>query len=432
MTQDAPATVVHGIDFGTSTSMIVVGRPGAPHLVVKDPLAVHGEVGIPTSVCARPDGTLAVGFEAERIKQIHVADYRTGFKLDIGKPVVHRLGGANYSPADLMAEVIRFLRARALAAVPAEPSTVVLTVPVAWEDWTRDQAVEACTSAGYDLSLIRLETEPVAAMAGLGPLAGTTVIYDLGGGTFDCAVVVETDEGQQIYGPPGGLRHVGGRPFDDRIVRLVRDRFPQAEKIFAPDAVPGDPGRAGGPEPGAASAVIELLRRRIQLREKCVEAKVELSLIQSTEKLLSELNPPELLSVSRAELNGAISDLVEETVGECERMLTTAGLSFDGVDQILQIGGSSRIPLSGERLRARSGRQVRLAEEPDLAVVRGAAELALRIAMPPPEPQPEPEPEPEPEPAPPSAGETPAGALRPAVSEGLRNWNVTRNPFRPR
>ena len=429
MTQDAPTTVVHGIDFGTSTSMIVVGRPGVPQLVVKDPLAVRGEVGIPTSVCARPDGTLAVGFEAERIKQIHVADYRAGFKLDIGKPVIYRLGGADYSPADLMAEVIRFLRARALAVVPTEPSAVVLTVPVAWEDWTRDQAIEACVTAGYHLSLIRLETEPVAAMAGLGLLAGTTVIYDLGGGTFDCAVVVETDAGQEIYGPPGGLRHVGGRAFDDQVVRLMRERFPQAAKIFAPEAVPGDPARAGGPEPGAASAVIDLLRRRIQLREKCVEAKVELSLIQSTEKLLSELDPPELLILSRTELDGAISDLVEATVGECERMLTAVGLSFGGVDQILQIGGSSRIPLSGERLRVRSGRQVQLVEEPDLAVARGAAELALRIVLPP-------EPEPEPEPAPPpavtlSSAVMPAEA-RPAEPHGLRQFNINRNPFTQR
>lgn len=427
MTRDAPTTVVHGIDFGTSTSMIVIGRPGVPQLVVKDPLAVREAVGTPTSVCARPDGTLAVGFEAERIKQIQVADYRTGFKLDVGKPVVYPLGGADYSPADLMAEVIRFLRACALAVVPTEPTAVVLTVPVAWEDWTRDQAIGACATAGYDLSLIHLETEPVAAMAGLGPLEGTKVIYDLGGGTFDCAVVVETDEDQQIYGPPGGLPHVGGRAFDDQVVRLVRDRFPQAAKIFAPDAVPGDPTRAGGPEPGAANAVIDLLRRRIQLREKCIEAKVELSLLQSTQKLLSELDPPELLTLSRTDLNGAISDLIEETVNECERMLTAAGLSFDGVDQILQIGGCSRIPLSGEHLRARSKRPVRLVEEPDLAVARGAAELALRMVLP---PEPEPDPEPEPPPAVPVPGAAvPAQASSPAEHRGLPQFNMTRNPF---
>lgn len=437
MTKETPSAVVHGIDFGTSTSMIVVGRPGLPQLLVKDPLATRGEVGVPTSVCARRDGTIAVGFEAERVKQIRVADYRTGFKLDIGKPVVYRLGGTDYSPADLMAEVIKFLRERALAAVPVEPDIVVLTVPVAWEDWTRDQAIDACAAAGYDLARVRLETEPVASLAGLGPQAGTTVIYDLGGGTFDCAVAVDTSEGPQIYGPPGGLRHVGGRAFDDRVVRLVRDRFPQAEKVFAPDAVPGDPTRAGGAEPGAASAVADLLRRRIQLREKCIEAKVELSLIKLTEKLLSELDPPELLTVTQAELREAISDLVEETIAECERMLAGTGRSFSDVDQILQIGGSSRIPLSGERLRARSGREVRLAEEPDLAVVRGAAELALRIALPPeverepPAPEPEqPAPEPGPPPAGPRSGETSPGEPRTTDPPTLPPWNLTRIPFK--
>jgi molecular chaperone DnaK len=448
MTQDPPAVVVHGIDFGTSTSMIMIGRPGVPQLEVKDPLAVRGEVGIPTSVCARRDGSLAVGLEAERVKQMRVADYRTGFKLDVGRPAVYRLGGADYSPADLMAVVIRFLRDCALAVVPAEPSAVVLTVPVAWEDWTRDQAVEACGTAGYDLSVIHLETEPVAAMAGLGSLTGTTVIYDLGGGTFDCAIAMQTNDGQQIYGPPGGLRQIGGRAFDERVVRLVRDRFPQAEKVFAPDAVPGDPARAGGPEPGAASAVADLLRRRIQLREKCVDAKVELSLLPATEKWLTELDPPDVLALTRPELNDAIGDLIEETVAECERMLTDAGLSFAAVDQILQIGGSSRIPLSEERLLARTGRPVRLAEQPDLAVVKGATELALHIARPPAlEPQPQPEPEPTttadaepmmttdaepttvagPEPQP-----EPATTPDPEQRAGLRPFDLTRNPFRRR
>jgi molecular chaperone DnaK (HSP70) len=456
MTQQAPAVVVHGIDFGTSTSMITIGRPGMPQLLVRDPAAVYGEVGIPTSVCARFDGTLAVGFEAERIKQIHVADYRTGFKIDIGKRGIHRLGGIDYSSADLMAEVIRFLRDRALAMVPAEPDIVLLTVPVAWEGYTRDQAIRACTVAGYQLARVRLETEPVAALAGLGTLTGTTVIYDLGGGTFDCAIARQTGKGPQIWGPPGGLRRVGGRFFDDRIVRLVRDRFPQADKIFAAeDAVPGEPASTGGP-PGAASAAIDSLRRRIQLREKCVEAKVELSLIQFTEKLLSELSPPELLRLSQQELNAAIGDLVEETVGECERLLTAVGLSFSDVDQVLQIGGSSRIPLSAQRLRARSKRPVTLAEEPDLAVVRGATELALQIALSLPlesqaerqaEPQAEPElvPEPGAEPGPgaarPSAdmpsGATPAdeGPADEGPADegpGLGESHITKNFFKDR
>ena len=85
MTDQAVTPVVHGIDFGTSTSMIMAGRPGVPALEIQDPIAVHREVGFPTSVCARPDGSLAVGYGAERIKLIRIEDYRTGFKLEVGQ-----------------------------------------------------------------------------------------------------------------------------------------------------------------------------------------------------------------------------------------------------------------------------------------------------------------------------------------------------------
>ena len=370
--QPEPPLAVHGIDFGTSTSLIMVGRPGTAPLLIRDPLAAHGEVGVPTSVCARPDGSLAVGFEAERIKQLRIRDYRTGFKLDVGLEKTDLLGGRGYSPDQLMAEVIRFLRARALAAVPAEPAVVVLTVPVKWQEWTRGLAVAACASAGYDPAAVRLHTEPVAALAGLGPLPGRTVVYDLGGGTFDCAVAVDDGDGPQIYGEPYGLRHVGGRAFDDLVLRHVRGAFPQAELVFKP---------AEG-EQAAADVDPDVLRRRVQLREKCVEAKIELSFIETTEKLLSEVNPAVLLTLDRATLSKLIGGLVEETVDECERMLKALALAPGEIAQFLQIGGSSRIPLTGDRLGKRFRRAVTIIEEPELAVVRGATSLALQLAAP--------------------------------------------------
>jgi len=299
--------------------------------------------------------------------------------------------------------------------VPVEPSAVVLTVPVAWEEWTRGLAVQACAAAGYDAALVHLEDEPVAAMAGLGPLTGKTVIYDLGGGTFDCAVAIAADGGPRIYGAPGGLPHVGGRAFDDRVLRYVRESYPQAAKIFPPD----DP---------AVDVDVDILRRRIGLREKCIDVKIDLSLMESTQKLLSQLDPAEIFGLDRTDLSGLIGDLVEQTVDECERMLSALGLSFSEIDQILQIGGSSRIPLSEERLRIRSGCTVRIIEEPDLAVVRGAAELALRIAVPPnPDPDPERE-ESAPEPDDPGAKAKPTASPQ-ATRRGLPTFNPGRNLF---
>jgi len=412
---------VHGIDFGTSTSMIVVGRPGTPPLVIKDPLAARGEVGIPSSVCADEDGTLAVGLAAERIKLIHIHDYRTGFKADIGRPVSYRIGDVSYSPADLMAAVLRFLRERALSAVPVEPAAVVLTVPAAWQEWNRDLAVKACAAAGYDPALVHLETEPVAALASLESMPGTTVIYDLGGGTFDCAVAMPGSAGPEIYGDPGGLPHVGGRAFDDRVLRHVRASYPQAEQLFATET---DGQQADGVD-------TDVLRRRIELREKCTDVKIELSNATRTKKLLHELDPPVILSMEQANLELAISDLVDQTVQECARMLDGLSLPHAEVGRFLQIGGSSHIPLTGRRLAARFGRPVTRAEEPDLAVARGAAKLALRIAAPPaPPPPPVPEPEPvvrEPKPATAVAVREPPAP--PAPRGQLREFDPVRNLF---
>lgn len=398
MTEQGVVPVVHGIDFGTSTSIIMVGRPGVPALLVRDPTAAHGEVGIPTSVCARRDGTLAVGYEAERVKQIRIQDYRTGFKLEIGQPVSYRLGAADYSPDALMAEVIRSLRERAMAEVPAEPDVALVTVPVAWEEWRRDLTVRACVSAGYDPVRVRLETEPVAALADLGHLPGRTVIYDLGGGTFDCVLALDPGGAPGILGDPFGLPQIGGRAFDDRILRHVRETFPQAAKIFASDAADDT----------------EVLRRRIQLREKCIRAKIQLSFSTSTEDFLSELDPPEMLELDQAVLSGLIDDLVEQTVDECERMLRSLGLSWPQVDQCVLIGGSSRMPLVELRMQNRSRRPVRRLEEPELAVVRGATALALGLVMPEESPPPAP-PEPELDPPAEEPGDSKAGlrAFRP-------------------
>ena len=98
MTDMAAVPVVNGIDFGTSTSMIMVGRAGLDPLLIRDPAAVYGEVGFATSVCVRRDGSVAVGVEAERIKLIRIQDYRTGFKLEMGELINHRLGSADYTP----------------------------------------------------------------------------------------------------------------------------------------------------------------------------------------------------------------------------------------------------------------------------------------------------------------------------------------------
>jgi molecular chaperone HscA len=153
------------------------------------------------------------------------------------------------------------------------------------------------------------------------------------------------------------------------VLRYLRDTFPPVEEIFAAHA---------------SGADVAALISRFQLRERCVQAKVELSAFEYHEELLSELDPPEMLELGRAGLNDLIDDLVTATVDECERMLRELGMAWPDVDRCTLVGGSSRVPLVRERLEARSGRAVVLCPEPELAVVRGATALARGIAWPPP------------------------------------------------
>lgn len=373
MTTGGSTPVVHGIDFGTSTSMIMIGARDRPELLVRDPAATQGQVGIPTSVCARSDGTLAVGHEAERIKRLRIRDYRTGFKLEIGRQISHQLGTTRLTPEQLMTTVIQFLRSRALADVATEPDLLVMTVPVAWEGRTRDFAMEACVEAGYDPVRIQLRTEPVAALASLDVGPGTTLVYDFGGGTFDCVVALDTGTGPQVLGSAYGLPDVGGRALDDRVLRYLRDTFPQVEEIFAAHASSAVSGSVVD-----AAALIS----RFQLRERCVQAKIDLSVFEFHQELLSELEPPEMFELDCARLNDLIKDLVAATVDECERMLRELGMAWSDIDRCVLVGGSSRVPLVRERLEARSKQQVIMRPEPELAVVRGATAVARGIAWP--------------------------------------------------
>jgi molecular chaperone DnaK (HSP70) len=405
--------VVHGIDFGTSTSMIMIGRPGVAPLLIRDPLAAQGEVGVPTSVCLRRDGTLAVGFEAERMKELHIRDYRSGFKLEMGQPVGHRLGTVDYSPDQLMTEVVRCLRDWARQVAPQEPDLVLVTVPAGWESWTRDLATAACAAAGYDVTRVRLEAEPVAAIAGPHAVSGTTLVYDLGGGTFDCTVAIDSGTGPQIYGRPSGLPTIGGRLFDERILRHLRDTFPAAEKLFVSD--PDD----------------AVLRNRIQLREKCTRAKIGLSVTDPHEDLLAELDPPEILELDRATLAVLIGDLLDRTLEECDRLLGELGLSWQDLTRCVLVGGSTRMPLVRERLSLRCGERITVLPEPELAVVRGATVLALaRLATQREPPAPDTEPCPEDREPGPSSNPGPEVMVPPVgPGGGLRVFDPVRNLF---
>ncbi|MFI9558609.1 Hsp70 family protein [Nonomuraea endophytica] len=359
--------VVYGIDFGTSNSSIMVGLADGRVVVVSDP-ETRGAAEIPTAVLATR-GRLYVGTAAKRLGPAYIQNYRTEFKRDFGDDAPVHLDGRRYQVHELAAEVLRFLRAQAQRAAPGEPDAVVITVPVSWDAGNHDLMKQAAQLAGFDPATVTLVSEPVAGVRGA--VTGqrffdeqTILLYDLGGGTFDCALTKgTTDAGFRDVGRPGGIPTLGGIDFDREILTAIRERHPeQVDALFA------------DPEPD-----VPVLRRRLGLRDTCEKIKHALSQREEHRALLSELDPPVLFTMTRDELAELLDKPLAETVDECDRLLGDQELAWDDVTKVIPVGGSSRLPMVHAQISRRSGVTVLKVEEPELAVVRGAVHLAMEI-----------------------------------------------------
>ncbi|MFM9556862.1 Hsp70 family protein [Streptomyces caniscabiei] len=362
---------VYGIDFGTWTSSLVVLRPDRPPLPVRDPVSPFGAASVRSAVCLLPDGSMVVGQAAQNSRLRRPDRFRAEFKREFGEPEGLRLGERSLTAEQLTAQVLGFLVDGARTAVHAAPSRVVITVPATWEHHRRELMLGAAEAAGLPPEIVRLETEPVAAMVYALHDHGmdrdrTVLVYDLGGGTFDLAVARGTKESYTVVGAPGGLSDVGGLAIDQAVLGLVRER--------CPDGV--DRLRRTVADPDDATA----LRRAILLAEACVTFKQQLSVSPEHSDLLTMLEPPAEVTLTRSDLREAIRPLLSETVEECERVLRAYGLTWGDLDLIVPVGGSSRLPMVGELLAERSGRTVLTVSEPELAVATGAAWLALEDA----------------------------------------------------
>jgi molecular chaperone DnaK (HSP70) len=157
---------------------------------------------------------------------------------------------------------------------------------------------------------------------------------------------------------------LGGADFDREIITDLGRRFASCADLLR------------GP-----ATDIEILRRRIQLGESAEEIKVQLSVTTTYSAYLSELTPPVEAQCTRERLTDLIGPLLEETLVSCEQTLRTVGLGWADIARIIPVGGSTRLPMIGELLSSRSGRPVLTVDEPELAVARGAALLALESLL---------------------------------------------------
>jgi actin-like ATPase involved in cell morphogenesis len=342
-----------GIDLGTTRTSAAVGHPGRPGEVV-----VLGDrsSAIPSVLHAGADGTVLVGDAAERRAISDPARVVREFKRRIGDPTPIVVGGVAWSPQELSARVVRWVVDRVREREGGPAARVAVTHPASWGPLKRDLLGSALAGQGVPVSFL---AEPQAAALHyasterLGP-GSTVAVYDLGGGTFDAAVVHKTGASFSLVGRPEGLERLGGVDFDQAVFDHVRAAMPDA---FA---------ALDDTDPAVLSAVASV-------RRECSEAKEALS--ADTEVTIPVLLPGAQGSVRlhRTEFESMIRPQIEETVAALRRAVASAGMTPEQLTAVLLVGGSSRIPLVAQLVSEQLGRPVAVDADPKNAIALGAA-----------------------------------------------------------
>lgn len=362
------------IDFGTSYSSAAVVVPGGRPVTVETS-GPNGTTSMWPSAVFASDTGLLVGYRAnaELANGKDPDAYTTAFKRVLGEPTPIVLGEQNgevkaFAPQDLVRAMIAELKAAAEGFVHAPMGRAVLTVPASYivRDERRALMIEAAESAG--LEPVQLLPEPVAAafapeLATIKP--GTLIlVYDFGGGTFDVALIRKDTLGGEVLNS-ACLERCGGVDLDALLVDKLRaDPAVMAWQESRMRAVP--------PEDRPR------LERRLHddFSRLAREMKHDLTDRQAAEPRRIMTNAP-LSRLTRAELNEAAAQLLEDTIECCRAMIgQVPGIDMADIDAVLLVGGTTRMRVVAETLKEAFGRPLRTVLDPDLVVVRGAAEWA--------------------------------------------------------
>ena len=366
-----------GIDLGTTNSCVAVVEGGKPVVITN----AEGSRTTPSVVAFTKDGQRLVGQLAKRqaitnpkntvysikrfmgrhfsevqneIKQVPFT-VKEGLK---GQAVVHiEVENRDYTPQEISAMILTKMKETAEAYLGQKVTEAVITVPAYFNDSQRQATKDAGTIAGLDVK--RIINEPTAAALAYGmdtKKEEKVAVYDLGGGTFDISIL-DISQGVVEVLSTNGDTHLGGDDFDKRIVDWILDRFKKEEGIDL------------SKDPMAMQ----------RLREAAEKAKVELSGTQTTNINLpfitADASGPKHLNydLTRAEFNRLTSDLVERTLGPCKQALSDAKLTVDDIQEVLMVGGSTRIPAVQEAVEKFFGKKLNHSLNPDEVVAIGAA-----------------------------------------------------------
>jgi len=265
--------------------------------------------------------------------------------------------GEKYSPSQISAFILQKMKETAEAHLGEEVTEAVITVPAYFNDSQRQATKDAGKIAGLDV--LRIINEPTAAALAYGlekNETGTIAVYDLGGGTFDVSVL-EIGDGVFEVKSTNGDTFLGGEDFDARIMDYLADEFKKENAI-------------------------DLRQDKLalqRLKEAAEKAKIELSSSSQTEVNLpfitaDQAGPKHLnIKLTRAKLEALVDDLVERTIGPCKAALKDAGLSAGEIDEVILVGGMTRMPKVIETVKNFFGRDPHRGVNPDEVVAIGAA-----------------------------------------------------------
>jgi len=352
-----------GVDLGTTYTAAALARGQRAEAATLGTRSVSIPSVVYLGAGAGGDEML-VGEPAVRRAAGEPARVAREFKRRVGDSTPLLLGGTPVGAELLMGRLLAWVVKQVAATEGAPPASLAVTHPANWGEYKLDLLRQAVRHVG--LTVDHLVPEPVAAAhfyAAERDLApGTTVaVYDLGGGTFDAALVRVDGEGSRIVGRPDGIERMGGIDFDHAVFRHVVGSL----GIDLDGADADDPGMAAG---------------LAQLRVDCVEAKEALS--SDTDVSIPVLLPTHHTEVrlTRQELETMIRPALDETLVALRRAIASAGVEPADLTAVLLVGGSSRIPLVGQLVSAELGRPIAIDARPKDAISLGAALIAAQRA----------------------------------------------------
>jgi molecular chaperone DnaK len=344
---------VLGIDLGTTNSCMAIMEGGRAVVIAN----AEGGRTTPSVVAFTKEGERLIGNVAKRQAITNPGRTISSIKRDMGTDRKDTIDGKDLTPQEISAMILQKMKMDAEAYLGETITKAVITVPAYFNDAQRQATKDAGTIAG--LEVLRIINEPTASALAYGidkEHEATVLVYDLGGGTFDVSILSLGDGVFEVMATAGN-NHLGGDDFDQRVIDYLVEEFKKKEGI-------------------------DLLKDPIgmqRLKDAAENAKQELSTVQKTNinlpYITTDASGPKFLDIdlTRAKFEQLIGDLVEKTINPLKQALKDASLDPKDIDHVLLVGGSTRVPLVQERIKAILHKDPDKGINPDECVALGAA-----------------------------------------------------------